>query len=68
MRANTGKKFDSALDAFRTGYPDVEVEPALLDGEVAPRLLEQGADAEPGAPRAATPPPMPFATIALVCG
>lgn len=46
LQANTEKKFDSALDAFRTGYPDVEVERALLDGEVAPRLLEQGADAE----------------------
>ncbi|MEO3766737.1 universal stress protein [Streptomyces sp. B5E4] len=45
LRATTRKKFDSALDTFRTGYPDVEVERALLEGEVAPRLLEQGADA-----------------------
>lgn len=39
------KKLDSALDGFRAGYPDVEVEPALLDGEVASQLLEQGAGA-----------------------
>jgi nucleotide-binding universal stress UspA family protein len=45
LRAHAQTELDAALDAFGTSHPDVEVDRALLDGAVGPRLLEQGADA-----------------------
>lgn len=45
LRTVARMNLDSALGAWQARYPDVETEPVLLDGEVAPHLLEQGAGA-----------------------
>ncbi|WBB61744.1 universal stress protein [Streptomyces sp. WMMC500] len=39
------QKLDAALGTWQARYPGVPTERELLDGEVAPRLLEQGAGA-----------------------
>lgn len=40
LEAHARKTLDSAFDAWRKTYPDVEIERLLLDGAVASRLLE----------------------------
>ncbi|MFF0725936.1 universal stress protein [Streptomyces sp. NPDC004134] len=45
LKAVAQENLDSALAGWRARYPEVEAERILLDGEVAPRLLEQGAGA-----------------------
>lgn len=45
LEAHARKDLDSALHSWRSAYPDVEIEGVLLDGAVAPRLLEADAGA-----------------------
>ncbi|AKH85775.1 hypothetical protein AA958_30155 [Streptomyces sp. CNQ-509] len=46
LKAVARENLDSALAGWRARYPEVEAERVLLDGEVAPRLLEQAAGAQ----------------------
>ncbi|MFW6723894.1 universal stress protein [Streptomyces sp. MAR4 CNY-716] len=46
LQAMARENLDSALGDWQARYPDVETERALLDGEVAPSLLEEAAGAQ----------------------
>ncbi|WP_181788845.1 universal stress protein [Streptomyces phytophilus] len=45
LKAAARDRLDSAIDGWQARYPDVVTERALLDGEVAPGLLEEAAGA-----------------------